>query len=72
MGISLVSDSLIRFCHTDENILYFKLNAKDPSLTRRPVFIAHKKNAPVTRAMEVFIETAKEIFLTFPDQLRIL
>ncbi len=72
IGISLVSDSLIRFCRTAENILYFKLNAKDPSLTHRPVFIAHKKNAPVTRAMEVFMETAKEIFLTFPNQLRIL
>lgn len=60
-GISLVSDSLVRYSE-NRNVSYFKCKAEDPELLKRDVFVAYRKNCHVSRAMKCFIELAQEIY----------
>lgn len=55
MGISIVSDTLIKHLHIDPSVIYYKIEAPE---AQRDVYLYHKKNAYLTRAMQEFIRIA--------------
>lgn len=55
MGISVVSDVLVKHLHIDPSVIYYKLDAPE---AQRDVYLYHKKNAYLTRAMQEFIQIA--------------
>ena len=55
MGISIVSDTLVRHLHADPSVIYYKIDAPE---AQRDVYLYHKKNAYLTRAMQEFIRIA--------------
>ena len=57
LGISFVSDTLIRSMPADTDVVFFKL---DPTLSARNVCFFYKKARYVTRAMEEFLNMAAE------------
>ena len=57
MGITFVSDTLIRKAPAGADTFFFRL---DPVLSVRTVYFYHKKGKYVTRAMEEFLKTAKK------------
>lgn len=57
MGISVVSDTLVRHLHTDSAVIYYKLDAPE---ALRDVYLYYKKNAYLTRAMQEFIRIVCE------------
>ena len=57
MGITFVSDTLIRKAPAGPGTFFFRL---DPVLSVRTIYFYHKKGKYVTRAMEEFLKMAKE------------
>lgn len=55
MGISVVSDMLVKHLHIDPSVIYYKIDAPE---AQRDVYLYHKKNAYLTRAMQEFIQIA--------------
>jgi hypothetical protein len=55
MGISFLSDTLIRYTKPDPNVIYYKLN--EDSICRN-VYFYTKKGKYFTRAMEEFLKMA--------------
>lgn len=62
LGCVFLSDSYIKYSHTAENLVYFKIDTKDESLMKREVFIAYRKNCHMTRAMKSFISVATDLY----------
>lgn len=62
LGCTLVTDTLIRRCSFDNELIYYRIAALSQELTSRKVFIAHKNNCYSTRAMLNFIALANSIF----------
>lgn len=56
LGMTLVSDTLLRSTMAFPEVRYFKLES---SLAERPVYLYHKRARYVTRAMQAFLDTAK-------------
>ncbi len=59
LGVAFVTDTLINMSFLRSNARYYKI---DDRQARRNIFIAHKKNRYVTKAMSAFIETAQDFF----------
>ena len=57
MGITFVSDTLIRKAPAGPDTFFFRM---DPVLSVRTIYFYHKKGKYVTRAMEEFLKMAKE------------
>ncbi len=57
MGISFVSDTVIKRMENNPQIIYYKI---DDPYTEREVNLYYKKNKYLTKAMEEFIRIAKE------------
>lgn len=55
MGISVVSDTLIKHLHVDPSVIYYKIDAPE---AQRDVYLYYKKHAYLTRAMQEFIRIA--------------
>ena len=62
MGVTFVSDTLIRQSRMRADVVYFKLDVKNPELTEREVFVAYRRNRHVTRAMRSFIQMAQKVY----------
>ena len=62
MGVTFVSDTLVRQSRMRADVAYFKLDVRDPELTRREVFVAWRRNRHVTRTMSSFVQTAQKIY----------
>lgn len=62
MGVTFVSDTLVRQSRMRADVVYFKLDVRDPELTRREVFVAWRRNRHVTRTMNSFVQTAQKIY----------
>jgi DNA-binding transcriptional LysR family regulator len=58
LGMTLVSDTLLRSTMAYPDMRYFKLQS---SLTERPVYLYHKRARYVTRAMQEFLDTAAAV-----------
>lgn len=61
LGSTFITDTLVKHSGITAPMLYFKINPKDTSLTKREVFIAYRKNCHITQAMEKFIKTSHQI-----------
>ncbi|WP_293008131.1 MULTISPECIES: LysR family transcriptional regulator [unclassified Oscillibacter] len=57
MGIAFVSDTLAKNILPHPNIAYYKLNRE---LSRRIIYFYYKKNRYISRAMEEFLEIARQ------------
>lgn len=58
MGLSFATDTLFKFGKFSSNIILYNIEEEHSG---RTLYIAHKKNKYCTKAMEHFIETAKEV-----------
>lgn len=67
MGLTFVSDTLVRQSRIQADVVYFKLNVQNKKLTCRDVFVAYRKNRHITRAMRSFIELAQKIYYNYSD-----
>ncbi len=67
MGLTFVSDTLVRQSHIQADVVYFKLNVQNETLTSRDVFVAYRKNRHITRAMRSFIELAQKIYYNYSN-----
>lgn len=67
MGLTFVSDTLVRQSRIQADVVYFKLNVQNEKLTCRDVFVAYRKNRHITRAMRSFIELAQKIYYNYSD-----
>lgn len=61
LGITLITDTLVRHGHVNAPLYYFKIRTAQPDLTRRDVFIAYRKKRQVTNAMRSFIHASQKI-----------
>ena len=61
LGITFVTDTVIKHCLPMQDNYIFKISAKRDSLLHRDVFIACKKDHYKTHAMKSFIDTAMKI-----------
>lgn len=61
LGITLVTDTLIKHSYTNAPLAYFKINSANPELTSRKVFVAYRKGCHITHAMRSFITTCEKI-----------
>lgn len=59
LGVAFVTDTLINMSFLRSDAVYYRI---DDRLARRNIFIAHKKNRYVTKAMTAFVQTA-QVFL---------
>ncbi len=59
MGLCFATDTLFRFSGVSDKIILYKVSGEHSG---RTLYVAHKKNRYCTRAMERFIETARDIF----------
>jgi DNA-binding transcriptional LysR family regulator len=58
MACSLIPDTLIRFGNFRRHPVYYKI---DPSLSRRNIIIAHKKNRYLSKAASAYILLLKQL-----------
>lgn len=58
LGVSFVTDTVVKLSDTGRNIVYYKI---DNDQTRRNIFLTHKRNRYVSRAMREFIRMMEEI-----------
>lgn len=59
VGLAFVTDTLIRLNTKNDSLKYYKIN---DSSAIRDVFLAHRANLSPTKAMDKFIEIAKNIY----------
>jgi DNA-binding transcriptional LysR family regulator len=62
LGCTLVTDTLIKRCSFDNELVYYRIDSISKNLTSRQVFIAYKKKRYITKAMHKFIELACSLF----------
>lgn len=58
MGVCFVTDTLFKYSKFKNNVILYKINGGNHN---RTLYIAHKKNKYVTKAMSAFIQTAQDI-----------
>lgn len=58
MGISFISDTLIKHVKDDANIIYYRVDG--PNEVCRSIYFYYKQGKYITRAMEEFIRIARE------------
>lgn len=61
MGVSFVTDTLIQSVTAGVELVFYKLNSP---LAQRTLYIGHKKNRYVSRAVQEFINTALLVYQT--------
>lgn len=59
IGIVFVTDTLIKLASHQDNMLYYRI---DDRFAKRDIFLAHRKDAVMTMAMEKFIEISKQLY----------
>jgi DNA-binding transcriptional LysR family regulator len=59
LGILFVTDTLIKLASPQDNIIFYKVDDKS---SFRDLFLARKKSSILTKCMEYFIETARNVF----------
>lgn len=59
LGLIFVTDTLIKLANHQDSMLYYRINDK---FAQRDIFLAHRKNAVITKAMEKFIDITKDIY----------
>lgn len=59
MGVVFTTDTLIRLSPPANNLIYYIVEGES---SVRDIFLAYKKNTLITRSMEAFIQTAREVF----------
>lgn len=59
LGILFVTDTLIKLASPQDTLVFYKVDDKS---SFRDLFLAHKKTSILTKSMEYFIETARNVF----------
>lgn len=59
IGLVFVTDTLIKLASHQDSMFYYKI---DDKFAQRDIFLAHRKDAVMTVAMEKFIEISKQLF----------
>lgn len=59
LGIVFVTDTLIKLASPQDTLVFYKVDDKS---SFRNIFLAHRKNSVLTKCMEYFIETARNVF----------
>ena len=62
LGCVFLSDTLAGKAEDGINMAYYKIKAENEGLLQRDVFIVHRKNRQVTRAMRTFIQVGRELY----------
>lgn len=62
LGCVFLSDTLAEKAEADINMAYYKIKAENERLLQRDVFIVHRKNRQITRAMKTFIQVGRELY----------
>lgn len=60
LGICFVPDTLVKNVSSNENLLYYKINSPN---AKRTLYLMRKKKRYLNRAVEAFIETAREVYI---------
>lgn len=63
LGVTLLSDTVVRMSDHDESVVFYKLNSDDVS---RDIAVMWKKKRYVSKAMEEFTKLAAEMFAKNP------
>lgn len=62
LGIVFLTDTFVSKLHLDIPLRYYKIATGHPEYIVRRVFIAHRSNCQMTKAMERFIQLGQEIW----------
>lgn len=59
LGIVFITDTLVKLAGVQDSLIFYKVADK---AAFRELFLAHRKSSVLTKSMEYFIESAKEVF----------